>query len=100
MGYALQEGETQDAYGEWIPVDTTAAKAAATSRKGPVPVSIANATSSSNKPATTTGLPEVLHLPGFVPDADSVFPQPLLQVRSVSPICIPGCQISIEIYFH
>lgn len=93
MGYALQEGEALDAYGEWVPVDKTAVKAAATSRKGPAPVPIATTTSSSNKTATTAGLPEVLQLPAFVPDADSVFPQPLLQVRSISTICVLECQI-------
>lgn len=97
MGYALQEGEALDAYGEWVPVDKTAVKAAATSKKGPAPVPIATATSSSNKTATTTGLPEVLQLPAFLPDADSVFPQPLLQVRRISAIRVLGCQIYIEI---
>lgn len=84
MGYTLQEGEALDAYGEWVPVDKTAVKAAATSRKVLATVPIVTAASSSNEMVAAAGLPEILEQPAFVPDADSVFPKPLLQVRSIS----------------
>lgn len=84
MCYAVQEGEALGAYGEWVPVDKTADKAATSSRKSLTAVPVATATSSSGETATAPGLPEVVEQPAFGPDNDSVFPDPLLQVRSGS----------------
>ncbi|XP_044044050.1 protein SON isoform X2 [Siniperca chuatsi] len=79
-----KEGEALGAYGEWVPVDKTADKAAATSRKALTTVPIASATSSSGETATAAGLPEVVEQPAFVPDNDSVFPDPPLQQVDIS----------------
>ncbi|KAM9334088.1 protein SON-like [Symphorus nematophorus] len=79
-----KEGEVLGAYGEWVPVDKTADKAATTSRKALTSVSIASVTSSSGETATVAGLPEVVEQPAFVPDNDSVFPDPLLQPVDIS----------------
>lgn len=84
MSSAIQEGEALGAYGEWVPVDKTADKAAAGSRKAPSTVPIATATSSSGETAAERGLPEDVEQPASAPDKDSVFPDPLLQVRSGS----------------
>lgn len=88
MWYTVQEGETLGAYGEWVPVDKAAEKAAAASRKSLTAVPIATATSSSGETATAAGLPEVVEQPACGPDNDSVFPDPLQQVRSGSTLCI------------
>ncbi len=67
------------AYGEWVPVDKTSGKAAATSRKALTTSSIGTPTSLSDETTLTAGLPEVVDQPA--PDNDSVFPDPKLQVR-------------------
>ncbi|XP_020510005.2 protein SON isoform X2 [Labrus bergylta] len=78
-----KEGETLGAYGEWVPVDKTAEKAAAASRKAMTAVSIATATSSPGE--TGTGLPEVEEQqPAPVSDNDSVFPDPQVQPVDIS----------------
>lgn len=84
MCCAVQEGEALGAYGEWVPVDKTTDKAAAASRKALTTVPIATATSSSGETAPAPGLPEVVEQPAPVPDNDSVFPDPLAQVRGRS----------------
>ncbi len=82
MGFTLQEGEALGAYGEWVPVDKSAGKAAATSKKALTAVPMGTATSSSDETAiAAAGLPEVVEQPAFVPNNDSVFPDPRLQVR-------------------
>lgn len=77
-----QEGEALGAYGEWVPVDKAAEKAAAATRKALATVAIATATSSGE--TTTPVLPEVVEQLELEPDNDSVFPEQLLQVRSGS----------------
>nr|XP_020510005.1 protein SON-like isoform X2 [Labrus bergylta] len=78
-----KEGETLGAYGEWVPVDKTAEKAAAASRKAMTAVSIATATSSPGE--TGTGLPEVEEQqPAPASDNDSVFPDPQVQPVDIS----------------
>ncbi|XP_030265362.1 protein SON isoform X2 [Sparus aurata] len=79
-----KEGETLGAYGEWVPVDKTADKAAATSRKALTTVPIATATLSSGETVTAPRLPEVVVQPALVPDADNVFPDPVLQPVDIS----------------
>ncbi|XP_049426465.1 protein SON isoform X1 [Epinephelus fuscoguttatus] len=79
-----KEGEALGAYGEWVPVDKTADKAAAGSRKAPSTVPIATATSSSGETAAERGLPEDVEQPASAPDKDSVFPDPLLQPVDIS----------------
>ncbi|XP_049919601.1 protein SON isoform X1 [Epinephelus moara] len=79
-----KEGEALGAYGEWVPVDKTADKAAAGSRKAPSTVPIATATSSSGETAAAPGLPEDVEQPASAPDKDSVFPDPLLQPVDIS----------------
>lgn len=82
MCYTVQEGEALGAYGEWVPVDKTSDKAAAASRKAVTTVPTATATSSSGETKTAPGTTEVVEQPVCVLDNDSVFPDPLLQVRS------------------
>lgn len=77
-----KEGETLGVYGEWVPVEKSAEKAAATSRK--VPVTMATTTSSTGETAAGAGLPEVEEQPAFVSDGDSVFPEPPLQPVDIS----------------
>lgn len=79
-----KEGETLGAYGEWVPVDKTADKATATSRKALTTVPIATATLSSGETVTAPRLPEVVVQPALVPDADNVFPDPVLQPVDIS----------------
>ncbi|XP_075950452.1 SON DNA and RNA binding protein b isoform X1 [Anarhichas minor] len=79
-----KEGEALGAYGEWVPVDKTADKAAAASRKALTTVPIATATSSSGETMTTPVVPEVVEQPELEPDNDSVFPDPLLQPVDIS----------------
>ncbi|XP_036947740.1 protein SON isoform X1 [Acanthopagrus latus] len=79
-----KEGETLGAYGEWVPVDKAADKAAATSRKALTTVPIATATLSSGETVTAPRLPEVVVQPAFVPDTDNVFPDPVLQPVDIS----------------
>ncbi|XP_073318743.1 uncharacterized protein sonb [Pagrus major] len=79
-----KEGEALGAYGEWVPVDKTADKAAATSRKALTTLPIATATLSSGETVTAARLPEVVVQPAFVPDNDSVFPDPVLQPVDIS----------------
>ncbi|XP_029307579.1 protein SON isoform X2 [Cottoperca gobio] len=74
-----KEGEALGAYGEWVPVDKSADKAAAASRKALTTVPIVTATSSLGE--TATELPEVVEPPT---DNDSVFPDPLLQPVDIS----------------
>ncbi|XP_022615525.1 protein SON-like [Seriola dumerili] len=78
-----KEGEAMGAYGEWVPVDKTTDKASTASRKTPTTVPIATATSSSGEPAAA-GSPEAVEQPAFVPAADSVFPDPLMQPVDIS----------------
>ncbi|XP_034407841.1 protein SON isoform X2 [Cyclopterus lumpus] len=77
-----KEGDALGAYGEWVPVDKTADKAA--SRKIATTVPIATAMSSSGETMTTPVLPEVVEQPDGEPDNDSVFPDPLLQPVDIS----------------
>lgn len=76
----FQEGETLDAYGEWVPIET-ADTDIATSRKfqATIPVMI---TSLSDETMTTAGVTENVEKPIFVPDNGSIFPDQLLQVRN------------------
>ncbi|XP_042372923.1 protein Son-like, partial [Plectropomus leopardus] len=79
------EGETLGAYGEWVPVDKTAEKAPAGSRKALTAVPIATAGSSSGETATAAaGSAEAAEQPASVPDNDSVFPDPLQQPVDIS----------------
>ncbi|XP_076580098.1 SON DNA and RNA binding protein b isoform X2 [Chaetodon auriga] len=78
-----KEGEALGVYGEWVPVDKTTDKAAATSRKTLNTVPIVT-TTSSGETVTAAGLPEVVEQPAFVPDNDSVFPDPVLQPVDIS----------------
>lgn len=84
MCHTVQEGEALGAYGEWVPVDKTADKAAAASRKTLTAVPTETAASSSGETAIAAGLPEDVEQP----DNDSVFPDPVLQVRSGIIMCI------------
>ncbi|XP_037618171.1 protein SON isoform X1 [Sebastes umbrosus] len=79
-----KEGEALGAYGEWVPVDKAAEKAAA-SRKALTTAPAATASSSSSgETATAPGLPEVVEQPALTPDNDSVFPDPLQQPVDIS----------------
>ncbi|XP_038571780.1 protein SON isoform X1 [Micropterus salmoides] len=75
-----KEGEALGAYGEWVPVDKTADKAAAASRKTLTAVPTETAASSSGETAIAAGLPEDVEQP----DNDSVFPDPVLQPVDIS----------------
>ncbi|KAI3366246.1 hypothetical protein L3Q82_009719 [Scortum barcoo] len=77
-----KEGEALGVYGEWVPVDKTADKSAAASRKPLTTVPIATASSSSGE--TAAGLPEVVEQPAFGTENDSVFPDPLQQPVDIS----------------
>ncbi|XP_077960353.1 SON DNA and RNA binding protein b isoform X2 [Gasterosteus aculeatus] len=77
-----KEGEALGAYGEWVPVDKAAEKAAAATRKALATVAIATATSSGE--TTTPVLPEVVEQLELEPDNDSVFPEQLLQPVDIS----------------
>ncbi|XP_040888004.1 protein SON [Toxotes jaculatrix] len=80
-----KEGEGLGAYGEWVPVDKAADKAAAASRKTLTAVPTASATSSSSLgEAAAIGSPEAVEQPGFTPVNDSVFPDPLQQPVDIS----------------
>lgn len=79
MCYLIQEGEALGAYGEWVPVDKTAEKPAASSK-----VSLTTAATSSSGETST----EVMEQPAFVADNDSVFPDPPLQVRHLTVLCL------------
>nr|XP_046237893.1 protein SON isoform X2 [Scatophagus argus] len=79
-----KEGEAPGAYGEWIPVDKTADKAAPTSRKAHATAPIVAASSSSSETVTAAVLAEVVEQPPFVPDKDSVFPNSLIQPVDIS----------------
>ncbi|XP_070787031.1 protein SON [Enoplosus armatus] len=90
-----KEGEALGAYGEWVPVDKAADKAAAASRKAPATVPVASAVLSSSavvavaaaasgEAAAAAGLQEVAEQPAFAPDNDSVFPDPLQQPVDIS----------------
>ncbi|XP_026220175.1 protein SON isoform X2 [Anabas testudineus] len=70
-----KEGEALGAYGEWVPVDKTAEKPAASSK-----VSLTTAATSSSGETST----EVMEQPAFVADNDSVFPDPPLQPVDIS----------------
>lgn len=98
--YTIQEGETLGAYGEWVPVDKTAEKASAASRNALTPVPIATATSLSGEMVTAADLPEVVEQPVFVPDNDSVFPDPLVQVRSIYIIMLMHCVCEMVFFLH
>ncbi|XP_051283639.1 protein SON isoform X1 [Dicentrarchus labrax] len=74
-----KEGESLGAYGEWVPVDKTADKAAAASRKALTSIPIATATLASGETATAAGLSDIVEQPAFGGDNDRVFPDPLLQ---------------------
>ncbi|KAM8902662.1 uncharacterized protein sonb [Spinachia spinachia] len=77
-----KEGEALGAYGEWVPVDKAAEKAAAATRKTLSTVAIATSTTSGE--TTTLLLPEVVEQPELEPDNDSVFPEQLLQPVDIS----------------
>ena len=87
MCYTVQEGEALGAYGEWVPVDKAAEKAAAASRKASSTVHTASATSSSGETGAA-GSPEAVDQPALVPVNDSVFPDPVMQVKSAGVLCI------------
>ena len=86
MSYTVQEGEALGAYGEWVPVDKAAEKAAAASRKASSTVHTASGTSSSGD-TVAAGSPEAVEQPALGPVNDSVFPDPEMQVRSA---CVLG----------
>ncbi|XP_039979232.1 protein SON-like [Xiphias gladius] len=73
-----KEGEALGAYGEWVPVDKTADKAAAASTKALTTVPIASAATSSGETAAARS-PDAAEQPVFVAVNGSVFPDPLLQ---------------------
>lgn len=78
----VQEGEALGAYGEWVPVDKTAEKPAASSKISLTTATLAKAASSGETSA------EINKQLAFVADKDSVFPDPPLQVRSLSMLCL------------
>ncbi|XP_029353092.1 protein SON isoform X2 [Echeneis naucrates] len=78
-----REGEALGAYGEWVPVDKTADKAATTSKKMMTIAPSVSETSSSGDAAAAVS-PEAVEHPIFVPASDSVFPDPLLQPVDIS----------------
>ncbi|CAK6979046.1 protein SON [Scomber scombrus] len=79
-----KEGETQGAYGEWVPVDKSADEAAAASRKAPSAAPTVTSTASSGESAAAAVLPVVVEQPVFVAESDSVFPEPPMQPVDIS----------------
>ncbi|XP_068165421.1 protein SON isoform X2 [Antennarius striatus] len=69
-----KEGDALGCYGEWVPVEKAADPAAATSRQANATVTVATAASSS----------EVVEEPTYVPENDSVFPDPPAQPVDIS----------------
>ncbi|CAB1440736.1 unnamed protein product [Pleuronectes platessa] len=76
-----KEGEAMGAYGEWVPVDKAAEKAAAAARKASSTVH--TATSSSGETAAA-GSPEAGEQPAPGPVNDNVFPDPVMQPVDIS----------------
>lgn len=84
------------AYGEWVPVDKTD-KVAAVSRKALTTAPVAPAAPSSLCETEAEGSPEAVEQPAFGSLKDSVFPDPLTQVRSGSILFTLGvCLYVIE----
>ncbi|XP_062236967.1 protein SON [Platichthys flesus] len=76
-----KEGEAMGAYGEWVPVDKAAEKAAAAARKASSTVH--TATSSSGETAAA-GSPEAGEQQAPGPVNDNVFPDPVMQPVDIS----------------
>lgn len=81
--YNSQEGEVLDPYGEWVPVEKTSDKDGADTRKFHASVAMVSTSSSTSETIAPPGTEVVEVKPVGVPDTDSVFPDPLLQVGSV-----------------
>lgn len=97
-----QEGEVLDPYGEWVPVEKAPDKDGADSRKFHPPVATVSTSVSANETLTAAATEAVEIKPVCVPDTDSVFPDPPLQVRNKRSLlfscsCMFFCDIKAEL---
>eukprot|EP00066_Takifugu_rubripes_P015022 XP_011604288.1 PREDICTED: protein SON-like [Takifugu rubripes] len=79
-----KEGEVLDPYGEWVPVEKTSDKDGADPRKFQASFATVSTSTSTNE-TMTAAVAEVVEIkPVCVADADSVFPDPILQPVDIS----------------
>lgn len=76
----LKESAALDVYGKWTPVEKTQGKATALSKT----TAATHSTLTSSDTVTATGLSDAPQQPSIVADADCVFEDQILQVRSQS----------------